>query len=109
MVPMVPYFPKLIAACADVFDPATYSINDFLLKVVISPEVVRDMMCCPIFDRIKFFLESSMEEFWGTRRDALTFYQSTLNQSLSFELSKIPLSYRDLRQVDLKDIFSTLA
>lgn len=50
MVPMVPFCPELIAACSDVFDPTTCSINDSLLKVVISPEVVRDMMCCAIFE-----------------------------------------------------------
>lgn len=109
VVPMVPYFPELIVAYADVFDPTTYSINDFLLKVVISPEAIRDIMCCPIFDRMEVFSESSMEEFWGTNRDTLTFCQRTLNQSLSSRLPKFPLSYSDLRQDDLKDISSTLA
>lgn len=109
MVPMVPYFPKLIAACANAFDPTTYSINNSHLKVVIFPEAIRFMMCCPIFEGTEFFSESSIEEFWGTRRDTLTFCQSTLNRSLSSRLLKFPLSYSDLRQEDLKDISSTLS
>lgn len=109
MVPMVPYCPDLIATCVEVFAPTTCSVNGSLLRLVVSPEAIRDMMCCPIFEGTKVFSKSSIKEFWSTKRDALTFYQSTLNRSLSSGLPKFPLSYSDLRQKDLKDISSTLS
>lgn len=109
VVPMVPYFPELIATCAEVFDPTSCSINDSLLRLVISLEAIREMMCCLIYEAIEVFSKSSMEEFWSTRRYTLTFCQSTLNRSLSSGLPKFPLSYSDLRQENLKDISSTLA
>lgn len=109
IVPMVPYYPKLIAVCDDSFDPSSCSISGSSLMVVISQEAIRNMMCCPIFEGTKVFSKTAMEESWGTRRDALSFCQRTLNRSLSARLPKFPLSHSDLKHKDLKDISSTLA
>lgn len=106
---MVPYYPKFATACTDGFDPVSFSINEPSLRVVISPEAIRAMMCCPIFDGTEVFSENTMEEFWNTRRDALSFCQSVLNRILSFRLPRLPLSFNDLKHYELKDISSNLA
>lgn len=67
------------------------------------------MLCSPILENTEVFSERSMEEFWSTTRDALTFCQNALNRSLSAGPLKFPLSYSDLKQEDLRDISSTVA
>lgn len=109
LVPTVPYNPELMVTCVEAFDPTSCSVSGSHLKLTISPEAIREMLCFPISKNTEVFSKKSMEEFWSTKRDALSFCQSALNRSLSAGLPKFPLSYSNLKQDDLKDISSTLA
>lgn len=63
---LVAYYPDLMSVCADIFNPASCSINNSFLRIVISLEEIRAMNCCPIFEGTKVFSKKTMEEFWGS-------------------------------------------
>lgn len=63
IVPMVRHCPELVAAIPNVFDPNSCSTSGLSLRVIISLDAIKDMMCCPFFKETKVFLDATMEEY----------------------------------------------
>lgn len=108
IVSMVSHYPKLMAVIGSGFNPTSCSTSGFPLRVVISPDAIRDMMCYLIFKAMEVFSNSIREEYQGSRRDVISFCNNVLNQNQLASLPKLPMSYSDLKHEDLKEILSIL-
>lgn len=93
MVPFVHYFPELVHECMQHFNPDTGTFEGWELRVVISVEDIRDMLCIHSSkgyraENMETFTPEGGEEFWKTRDLALSFYdQETKRPKEDFKKS----------------------